>query len=185
MLIWDGSKSTDVLADVTTSTKESLLRQTPHTWINRLLSNAIMAEAEESTAPPSPASLQDASTTPSKSYAISEKEADNIVQSLLEADYFDASTMAPLSPSSLVSLILLLLDIVANDRERLPLLDLGAFDHRLSRHGISYRWVGGQRSWSSCSRTGGVIWGLWLLCVLQHSGITAVHSGLFWKLHRH
>jgi hypothetical protein len=34
---------------------------------------------------------------------ISEQDADSIVQSLHETDYFDATTMAPLSSTSLVS----------------------------------------------------------------------------------
>ena len=46
-------------------------------------------------------------TANSQRPSISEKEADNIIQSLLEANYFDASTMAPLSPASVVSISLL------------------------------------------------------------------------------
>jgi len=48
--------------------------------------------------------LQEAERTPDTPSGIDENEVKEIIESIKEAQYFDASSMAPLTPASLVSI---------------------------------------------------------------------------------
>jgi hypothetical protein len=52
----------------------------------------------------SAAGLEDPDTTPNSAIDIDEDEVKEIVESIEEAEYFDASSMHPLTPASVVSL---------------------------------------------------------------------------------
>jgi hypothetical protein len=52
----------------------------------------------------SEAGLEDPDTTPNSAIDIDEDEVKEIVESIKEAEYFDASSMHPLTPASVVSI---------------------------------------------------------------------------------
>ena len=55
-------------------------------------------------------SLEDTEAAPESSIEIDENEVKEIIESIKEAQYFDASSMAPLTPTALVSLSYVLLE---------------------------------------------------------------------------